>query len=74
MASGDVDTLGATCAFLWGSEQVDRVAPPLQFDDVFEFMLRYFGLCLETNPRSEWANSSHSGGNDRGRLVRLDVG
>jgi len=64
MSSEDADTLGATYVFLSKPEHVSRVVPPLMFDPVFNFMLRYYSLCLKTNPQSEWANSAYSAGGD----------
>ena len=64
MQSEDTDTLGATCAFLSKAEHVTRVTPPLSFDQVFDFMLRYYEFCLKTDPKSNWANSCYSAGAD----------
>ena len=64
MKSGDTDTLGATYVFLSKAEHVDRVTPPLSFDLVFDFMLRYYEFCLRNDPQSEWANSAYSAGGD----------
>jgi len=64
MDSGDADTLGATYVFLSKPEHVGRVTPPLSFDPVFDFMLRYYEFCLKNDPQSEWANSAYSAGGD----------
>ncbi len=64
MSSEDTDTLGATYGFLSNASQVNRVLPPLEFDEVFNFMMRYYEFCLTTDPKSRWANSSHSAGWD----------
>ena len=64
MKSADADTLGATYGFLSNPVCVQRVTPPLSFDEVFEFMLRYYGFCLGTDPKSQWANSRYSAGWD----------
>ena len=64
MASENADIMGATYEFLWKPEHVERVVPPLQFDEVFDFMLHYYEFCLKKNPTSEWANSSYSAGTD----------
>lgn len=64
MRAEDADTLGAVYVFLSKPEHVDRVTPPLDFDTVFDFMLRYYEFCLKTNPESEWANSAYSAGAD----------
>src|ERR1700675_1626919 len=64
MKRKDTDTLGATYAFLSNGEQVQRVGPPLSFDDVFEFLLRYYEFCLTTDPDSAWANDRYSAGWD----------
>jgi hypothetical protein len=60
----DADAFGATYVFLSKAEHTGRVAPPLEFDPVFHFMLRYYEFCLKTNPESKWANSSYSAGLD----------
>lgn len=62
--SVDADALGATYVFLSKAEHVDRVTPPLSFDPVFDFMLRYYEICLKSNPDSKWANNSYSAGWD----------
>jgi hypothetical protein len=64
MESEDTDTLGATYVFLSKTEHTGRVIPPLEFDRVFDFMLRYYEFCLKTNPESKWANSGYSAGGD----------
>ena len=72
MQNEDTDTLGATYAFLSKPEHVARVTPPLSFDQVFDFMLRYYEFCLKTDPKSKWANSSYSAGADLvGWFVRM---
>jgi len=60
----DADAFGATYVFLSKAEHVGRVTPPLDFDSVFQFMLRYYEFCLKTNPESKWANSNYSAGWD----------
>jgi len=64
MRSQDIDTLGATYVFLSEPAQVQRVSPSLQFDEVFDFMLRYYEFCLINDPKSPWANSRYSAGWD----------
>lgn len=64
MKSQDADSLGATYVFLSKAEHTGRVIPPLEFDPVFDFMLRYYEFCLKTNPQSEWANNAYSAGWD----------
>jgi hypothetical protein len=64
MISEDTDILGATYGFLSNDGQVNRVSPPLEFDEVFDFMLRYYEFCLRTDPKSQWANSRYSAGWD----------
>lgn len=64
MESNDADTLGATYVFLSKPKHVSRVDPPLSFDTVFHFMLKYYEFCLKTNPQSKWANSAYSAGGD----------
>ena len=64
MESEDTDTLGATYVFLSKAEHVERVTPPLSFDPVFDFMLRYYEFCLKADPQSKWANSAYSAGGD----------
>lgn len=62
MNANDADTLGATQAFLMKANYTERVIPPLEFDLVFDFMLKYYEFCLVTNPESKWANSAYSAG------------
>jgi len=64
MKSEDVDTLGAAYVFLSKAEHVNRVIPPLAFDPVFDFMLRYYEFCVRTDPQSKWANSAYSAGHE----------
>jgi hypothetical protein len=64
MESKDTESLGATYVFLSKAEHVDRVTPPLAFDPVFDFLLKYFEFCLTANPKSERANSAYSAGYD----------
>jgi hypothetical protein len=64
MESSDADTLGATYVFLSKPEHVARINPPIEFDSVFNFMLRYYIFCMKENPKSAWANSNYSAGAD----------
>lgn len=64
MKSEDADTLGAAYAFLSKADHLQRVTPALSFQDVFEFMLRYYGFCFRKDPKSRWANSRYSAGWD----------
>lgn len=64
MRSEDADILGATYAFLSNAAQVQRVSPPLPFEEVFHFMLRYYEFCFRNDPKSRWANSRYSAGWD----------
>jgi hypothetical protein len=64
MQAEDADTLGALYVFLSKPEHANRVTPPLDFDPVFDFMLRYYEFCLKTNPENRWANSAYSAGGD----------
>jgi len=54
----------ATYGFLSNAGQVQRVSPPLEFDEVFDFILRYYEFCFRTDPKSQWANSRYSAGWD----------
>ena len=49
MDSKDWDLIDATYVLL-NSAHVQRIAPPLSFDEVFEFTLRYYISCLKDNP------------------------
>jgi hypothetical protein len=71
MKSEDTDSLGATYAFLFDPAQVQRVSPPLSFDDVFSFVLRYYQFCLRADPESRWADSRYSAGMDLVRWFTL---
>jgi hypothetical protein len=70
MGSEDIETLGATYRFVMASEHAQRVSPPLEFDPVFDFILRYYVLCLKANPHGRWAASGGSAAMD---LVRWFV-
>jgi hypothetical protein len=63
-ADNDPDVLGAIYVFLSKVRHSQRVKPPLSFDPVFNFVLRYYEFCLKFNPESEWANSRYSAGSD----------
>lgn len=64
MDSEETDVLGATYKFLMASEQTQRVKPPLDFDPVFDFILRYYAHCLKANPQSRWADDASSAAMD----------
>ena len=49
MESKDWDLMDATYVLL-NSVHVQRINPPLSFDEVFEFMLNYYILSLKDNP------------------------
>lgn len=70
MGSDDVETLGATYKFIMAPEHTERVSPPLEFDTVFDFILRYYILCLKANPHGRWAATGGSAAMD---LVRWFV-
>jgi hypothetical protein len=64
ICSDDTDVLGATYALLTNPAHAKRIHPPLSFDEVFDFMLRYYRFCMTNDPKSEWANSRYSAGWD----------
>ena len=49
MDSKDWDLIDAAYVLL-NSPHFQRIAPPLSFDEVFEFTLRYYISCLKENP------------------------
>src|SRR5262245_35230453 len=64
MSSEETDVRGATYGFLSNPAQVKRVIPALEFDESFNFLLRYYEFCLTTDPKSRWANNRYSAGWD----------
>jgi hypothetical protein len=46
MQSGDLEVLGAVHRLLQYKSGLERTQPPLDFDDYFEFMTRYYRRCL----------------------------
>jgi hypothetical protein len=64
MANEDPDVRGATYAFL-DSAHAERVRPQLSFDEVFNFILNYYEMCITTDPEpGSWANTRYSAGWD----------
>ena len=57
MMQSDLDVLGAAYAVLVRPQLYGRVAPPLDFDEVFSFLTQYYARCIKENPTSEWASS-----------------
>jgi hypothetical protein len=64
MKSPEPDIRGATYALLY-SAHVNRVKPPIPFDDRFQFFLDYYSWCLRVDPPPfGWANTRYSAGWD----------
>lgn len=59
MGSSDLDVLGVLYAHIFGSPYRERITPPLQLDDYFEFLLTYFRRCFLENPESNWASTRY---------------
>src|SRR5262249_22561658 len=57
MASTDPDVMGATDCFLNRAECVNRIQPPLSFDSVFAFRLRFFEVQVQVNRDSDWTGN-----------------
>lgn len=49
MTSKDLDVIDATYVLI-NSSHVQRIDPPLSFDEIFDFMLHYYVTCLKENP------------------------
>lgn len=60
MSSDDPEVLGATYELLMNGKHAGRITPPLEFDDVFEFLIRYYDFCLRKNPRGSWVDDRFS--------------
>jgi len=49
MRSEDLEALGAIAAALWRDEDVARIRPALDWDEVFRFLLQYYARCFREN-------------------------
>src|SRR5262245_28212127 len=62
MASTDPDVMGATDTFVSRGECARRIQPPLAFDEVFSFKLRFFEVQMQMNRDTGWtANGTIAG-------------
>jgi hypothetical protein len=65
MGSRDIETLGAAYAFLSDkAERRNRIVPPLQFDEEFEFVKAYYERCFLENPDRDWCSNRYEAGWD----------
>lgn len=64
MSGNDPEVLGAAYSLLRNAKLVRRVTPPLSFDEVFAFFLRYYEFCLKNDPRGDWVDDRFTAGCD----------
>lgn len=64
MSSGDPEVLGATYSLVTKERHLERIQPPLSFDEQFDFLLRYFEFCLRNNPQGKWIDDRFTAGSD----------
>jgi hypothetical protein len=64
MQATDPEVRGATYDLLTENGCFRRITPPLDPDEVFDWLLQYYQWCLTTNPQSEWADPRGTAGTD----------
>lgn len=64
MSTSDPEVLGAIYILLTDAKVSQTIAPPLPFDEVFAFLLRYFEFCLRNDPQGEWVDNRFTAGSD----------
>jgi hypothetical protein len=64
MSSADPEVLGATYSLVTKERHLQRIQPPLSFDEQFAFLLRYFEFCLTNNPEGKWIDNRFTAGSD----------
>jgi len=64
MENGDIEVLGVVYAFVTDSRRNKIIEPPLEFDDYYRFITRYFERCFREDPKGKWADSRYSAGHD----------
>jgi hypothetical protein len=62
MTSPDVEVLGALNVYMHEPQYAKLIKPGIGFDDYHSFMLRYYELCFDQNPDSEWAEGRYAAG------------
>jgi hypothetical protein len=62
MRSPDLEVRGALYSMVTDPERASHIAPALQFDDYYSFVLDYLEQCIETNPEGEWVDSRYLAG------------
>lgn len=58
--SEDIEILGFVAALIHDARF--RIHPPLTPDEYKDFVVQYYGRCLEEDPKGEWADSRYSAG------------
>ncbi len=64
MSTSDPEALGAIYVLLTDAKLSQTITPPLPFDEVFAFLLRYFEFCLRNDPQGEWVDNRFTAGSD----------
>jgi len=64
MRATDSEVRGATYHLLTEDDCFRRITPPLDPDEVFDWLLKYYEWCLRTNRRGEWADSRFTAASD----------
>ena len=64
MSTSDPEVLGAIYVLLTDAKLSQTITPPLPFDEVFAFFLRYFEFCLRNDPQGEWVDDRFTAGCD----------
>jgi hypothetical protein len=62
MQTSDIEAMGALMDLLAEENHLQRVQPPLAFDDVYPFVRNYYARTLCENPDGEWSDSRTTAG------------
>lgn len=57
MKSDDLEVLGAVCALVTDESSRYRISPSLATERLTDFLLCYYSLCFEEDPKGVWAMS-----------------
>ncbi len=60
MRATDADTLGCAYHTITAAEFSSRLAMPLPAYELQAFVMRYYGYCLQYDPRSAWCDTRYS--------------
>jgi hypothetical protein len=71
MREKDCEVMGALYCLLMNPSICGRIEPPLTRAEVFEYLKKYYRMCIREDPRGQWVSSRYEAGWDLAKYLRI---